>query len=155
MKKKTKKIKRVDLTDTQICHLIYGAVRNAIDVKSETTKNGYRFAIIPACVDPTTCIAMDETPESNEEVFDIADAHRVLDLMEFIENISIIKSELGEYFRCFETIDIDAENVGDFVDVLGEIDTYWANVDSDLDQEDAIKAKTLGKNFVEGNETVN
>lgn len=150
------KKKQVNLSVTQVSHLIYGAVRNLVDLKTFEFEGGYRFLLILDCLNPDDCIPNNQEPETEEELIDIAGCHGVLELYDFFDNVLAIKDEVEEkYFRAYDTIEINKDNMADFVNVLTELDDYWNDLDRQIEEEADFSKKALGKNFVPGNETVN
>ena len=157
MAKKTKprKSEEVSLSQTQLSHLIHGAVRNIVDLKVSETKNGVRFLFILDCLNAEDCIPANVEPESEEEIVDIAACHGVVELYEYFENVVSIRNDQNVSFRAFDTVEINKKNMGNFVKCLTELDDYWNQIDKDLEDEQDFKNKTQGKNLVQGNETLN
>lgn len=150
------KKKQINLSLTQISHLIYGAIRNLIELKSFESENGYRFMLILDCLNPEECIPNNQEPETEEELIDIAGCHNVLEICDFFENVMSIKDDVEQrYFRAYDTIDINKDNVADFVKCLNDLDNYWNKVDKDIADEADFAEKAKGKNFISGNGTIN
>jgi hypothetical protein len=150
-----KKLKPVLLSPNQIGHLIWGTVKNLVDLSIHADVDGARFLLILECVSPKDCIPANQEPKSDQEKLDITGAHTVLELMDYFEAIVSVKHEDGKYYRGFSTIAIDLDNMADFVDSLRELEDYWAEIDQELENEENLKSKIEGKNIVAGNNTVN
>lgn len=147
------KNKELNLSLTQVAHLVNGAIRNNIDLKTNKAKDGYRFFIIMECLDKDACISVDQDPETEEELIEIAVAHNVGGLYSFFESIITVTNEKEESYRAFETKPINKRNLAKFVRLLGDLDDYWAQIDDEMEKDEYVK--TSGKNVVEGNDTVN
>ena len=154
-KKKSKSYKPVLLSPTQVGDLIHGAVRNLVDLKTHVDDDGYRFLLTLDCIVPEECIPANQEAESEEETLDIMAAHTVLELSEYFEAILAIKHEDDKFYRGFSTVSINLDNMSAFVSSLSELEEYWAAIDQGIEDEEAFKNKAVGKNLVEGNETVN
>jgi len=149
------KSKPLSLSLTQVSHLIYGTVRNLVDLKISETENGFRFFIIAECIDPEGCIEPSEEPESEDDLLEIAAAHGVVELYEFFDSIASIKNDKNEYYRAFSTIYVNKSNIADFVQSLSALDENWDENDAAVEAEEDFKSKIEGKNYVESNGTVN
>lgn len=156
--KKKKKVSKPDpvfLSSAQVGDLIYGAVKNIIDLKTHVDDEGYKFLLILDCIVPEECIPSGQEPENEEESFDIMAAHTVLELSEYFDAILSVKQEDGVLYRGFSTVAIGQENMAAFVRSLSELEEYWAAIDQGIEDEESFKNKAVGKNLVQGNETIN
>jgi hypothetical protein len=154
-KKKVKKVDPIYLTSNQVMHLIYGTIRNLIDLQVHYTDTGYHFLLILDCVIPDGCIGVREEPETDEEILDILCAHSVPELSEYFDNILSVSQDGETFHRAFSTVEINADNLAAFVDALSDLDLYWEEIDQEIRSDADLKEKIKGKNFVEGNGTVN
>lgn len=152
---KTKKIDPIFLSSSQVGHLINGSVKNLIHLNVHADDTGYKFLLVLDCIVPEACIPVDQEPHSEEECDEIIGAHTILELADYIEVILPVKHIDGKYYRGFSTIYIDESNIAAFVDSLGDLEYYWAEIDQGISDEEEAKTKTAGKNVVEGNDTVN
>lgn len=151
----SKKLKPIILTPDQIAYIIHGTVKNLIDLHTNVDGDGYRFLFIMDCMSPEDCIAVDEEPETDEEILDIVASHMLLELNDFFDVIMSIKHEDEKVYRAFSTVPITLENMSDFIDALGELDAYWEEINQSVTDDETAKELTKGKNVVSGNGTVN
>jgi hypothetical protein len=153
-KKKSKKSQPipVDLTANQVGHLITGAVKNLIDLDLHVSEEGIKYLLILDCIVPEGCIPASQEPD-DEEIDNIIDAYTINELRDYFEAILSIRRD-GVSYRGFSTININEDNVADFVDCLSELESYWMEIDQGIEDERDLKSKTEGKNLVEGNGTV-
>lgn len=147
--------KPIDLSTTQLVHLIYGAMKNLVDLKVTETKDGVEFLLILDCLDSQKCIPATKEPESEEEVLDIAEAYMAYDLYDFFKTVATVKTDDGRYFRSFDLIKINKNNISQFVECLSILDDLWINLDQKAEEEDILENSIKGKNFVQGNGTIN
>ena len=115
----------------------------------------YKFLLILECVSPEACLPVDQEPETETDYVDIILAYSISELTDFFEVILPVEYEDGKTYRGFTTINIDEYNISAFIDAISELGEYWAEVDRDLDQKEDFNKKIKGKNFVQGNGTIN
>lgn len=156
-KKKSKIIEPIELTCAQLSHIIRGSIKNLVDLEihHEEELGIHKFLIVVDCLYPEECIAANIEPETDEQIENILFAHSVSPLSNFFEAILSMRKEESKSYRGFSTIAIDQENMPEFLSALSELDDYWFEVGQDIEEEMDFKAKTKGKNVVEGNDTVN
>lgn len=150
---KSKKSSPVFLSASQVSHLIGGAVKNLVDIKFHESEEGYRFFLIVDCINPEDCIPVDQEIESDEEYLDILLAHGLPELAEYFEAVVPIRPDGKTFFKGFSTTFINQDNIAAFIKSLWDLETYWDNMDKEIEHERELKIK--GKNLVEGNGTLN
>lgn len=149
-----KKKPQVFLSSQQVAHIIHGSAKNLIDLKIHEDEEGYRFLLILDCMAPDECIPHDEESEDDDEVFDIICAHSIFDLSDWFDVIVSVQHEDGKFYRGFSTVVINDDNMAEFVQALSLLDDFWAEIYKNIEDDEELQKKIKGKNFVDGNGTV-
>jgi len=150
-----KKVPQVFLSALQVAHLISSSAKNLIDLKIHEDEEGYRFLLILDCISPEECIPHDQESDSDDEIFNIICAHNIFELNDWFDAIISVKHDDDKFYRGFSTVAIDDNNMAEFVQALSLLDDFWAEIDQSIEDEEELQKKIKGKNFIQGNGTVN
>jgi hypothetical protein len=154
---KGKSAQHVILNSNQIETLIYSSVRNTEDVIIESGEKIYNNFIITLILG----IVFEEAfPEYNLKDIDANDysvsdfytSHMVDSLAPFGVDIFRLDNKETKEKLWGLTLAVNQKNIGDFVQALAEIDSFW----NELDQEEGIQNEpSKDAVLIAGNDTVN